>query len=200
MALTQDWLSQALLALVALCTCLFPTRVFSQAQFFQGKTVTIVQGRDPGGTGDMRVRAMVPFLQNIFRGTRRLLTSTCPAEEAGKRQITSTDQCALMGSLSETSGLAWFLPLCLESRESHYDLDKFFYLGSPFSSHHAIFFSRKVAGLSSIEKLRAAEGIRIGGQSVGFSTYIEGRLFAYILGLKDPNSSPVTVERNWTRC
>jgi tripartite-type tricarboxylate transporter receptor subunit TctC len=67
-----------------------------------------------------------------------------------------------------------------------YDLDKFSYLGSPFSSHHAIFVTRKEAGLSNIEKLRATEGIRIGGQSVGFSTYIEGRLFAYILGLKEP--------------
>jgi tripartite-type tricarboxylate transporter receptor subunit TctC len=67
-----------------------------------------------------------------------------------------------------------------------YDLDKFFYLGSPFSSHHAIFVTRKEAGLSSLEKLRAAAGIRIGGQSVGFSGYIEGRLFAYILGLKEP--------------
>jgi len=67
-----------------------------------------------------------------------------------------------------------------------YDIDKFFYLGSPFSSHHAIFVTRKDAGLSSIEKLRSASGIRIGGQSVGFSTYIEGRLFAYILGLKEP--------------
>jgi tripartite-type tricarboxylate transporter receptor subunit TctC len=67
-----------------------------------------------------------------------------------------------------------------------YDVDKFFYLGSPFSSHHAIFVTRKEAGLSSMEKLRAANGPRIGGQSVGFSTYIEGRLFAYIIGLKDP--------------
>jgi hypothetical protein len=46
--------------------------------------------------------------------------------------------------------------------------------------------SRKQAGLSSIEKLTAASGVRVGGQSVGFSTYSEGRLFAYILGLKDP--------------
>ena len=96
-----------------------PGPTLPQTPFFQGKTITIVQGRDPGGTGDMRVRAMLPFLQNIFRGIRLLLTSTCPAEEAGKLQITSTSQCALMGSLSVTLGLAWFLPLCLESRESH---------------------------------------------------------------------------------
>jgi len=67
-----------------------------------------------------------------------------------------------------------------------YDVDKFIYLGSPFSSHHAIFVTRKEAGLSTIDKLRSAEGIRIGGQSVGFSTYIEGRLFAYMIGLKEP--------------
>jgi len=36
------------------------------------------------------------------------------------------------------------------------------------------------------EKLRAATGIRVGAQSVGFVTYNEGRLFAYILGLKEP--------------
>ena len=31
-----------------------------------------------------------------------------------------------------------------------YDLDKFFYLGSPYSSYHPIFLTRKQAGLSSI--------------------------------------------------
>jgi tripartite-type tricarboxylate transporter receptor subunit TctC len=67
-----------------------------------------------------------------------------------------------------------------------YDLDTFFYLGSPFSSHQSIFVTRKDAGLSNLEMLRSASGIRIGGQSVGFSTYIEGRLFAYILGLRQP--------------
>ncbi|MBF8253387.1 MAG: hypothetical protein HW373_82, partial [Deltaproteobacteria bacterium] len=53
-------------------------------------------------------------------------------------------------------------------------------------TYHAVFISRKQAGYNSIEKLRAASGIRVGAQSVGFSTYNEGRLFAYILGLKDP--------------
>ena len=142
----------------------------------------------------MRVRAMLPFLQKYIPGTRPLLTSTCPVEEAGKLRITFTSRCALTGLLSETLGLAWFLLLYLESREWHTISTSFSYLGSPFSSHHAIFVTRKEAELSSIEKLRAAEGIRIGGQSVGFSTYIEGRLFAYMIGLKEPNSSPAMVE------
>jgi tripartite-type tricarboxylate transporter receptor subunit TctC len=67
-----------------------------------------------------------------------------------------------------------------------YNIEKFFYLGSPYSIYHPVFFTRKEAGMDSLEKLQAASVLRVGGQSVGFSTYIEGRLFAYILGLKDP--------------
>jgi tripartite-type tricarboxylate transporter receptor subunit TctC len=74
----------------------------------------------------------------------------------------------------------------LKTKGVLYDLDKFIYLGSPFSSHHAVFVSRGELGLDSLEKLRTASGLRIGGQSVGFSTYNEGRLFAYVLRLKDP--------------
>jgi len=32
-----------------------PWPTLSQTPFYPGKTITIVQGRDPGGTGDMRV-------------------------------------------------------------------------------------------------------------------------------------------------
>ncbi|MBM4259978.1 MAG: hypothetical protein FJ145_00880 [Deltaproteobacteria bacterium] len=67
-----------------------------------------------------------------------------------------------------------------------YDIDKFHYLGSPYSTYHSVFFTRRDAGWNSLGKLRAATGVKIGGQSLGFSTYNEGRLFGYMLGLKDP--------------
>jgi hypothetical protein len=67
-----------------------------------------------------------------------------------------------------------------------YDMDKFIYLGSPVSVFHYIFITRKEAGLNSLEKLRAAAEVRIGGQEVGHDVYISGRLFAYLLGLKEP--------------
>jgi hypothetical protein len=65
-------------------------------------------------------------------------------------------------------------------------MDKFIYLGSPVSVFHYIFITRKEAGLNSLEKLRAAAEARIGGQEVGHDVYITGRLFAYLLGLKEP--------------
>ena len=65
-------------------------------------------------------------------------------------------------------------------------VDKFLYLGSPRSDTQQSFVTRKEAGLGSLEKLRATPGVRIGDQSVGFTTYIDGRLFAYLIGLKEP--------------
>ncbi|MBI3000219.1 MAG: hypothetical protein HYY46_17480, partial [Deltaproteobacteria bacterium] len=63
---------------------------------------------------------------------------------------------------------------------------KLIYLGSPNSASQYVFLSRKEAGLSSLDKLRATPGVRIGAQSVGHDIYINGRLFAYLIGLKDP--------------
>ena len=40
-----------------------PQSVFGQAPFYQGKTITIIQARGAGGTGDLRVRAQLPFLK-----------------------------------------------------------------------------------------------------------------------------------------
>ena len=67
-----------------------------------------------------------------------------------------------------------------------YDIDKFIYLGTPDSAQHYIFMTNRSAGLTSLEKLRSATGVRIGAQSVGHPIYIVGRLFAYYLGLKEP--------------
>jgi hypothetical protein len=67
-----------------------------------------------------------------------------------------------------------------------YDLDKFIYLGTPYSGHPHIFLSRKDAGVGNLEKLRAASGLRLGAQSVGHTIYYTGRMFVYLLGLREP--------------
>ena len=67
-----------------------------------------------------------------------------------------------------------------------YDLDKLIFLGSTESGDPYVFLTRREAGLDSLEKLRAASGVRIGAQTVGHSVYTSGRIFAYLMGLKDP--------------
>ncbi|MGH7775306.1 MAG: hypothetical protein ACREQA_24020 [Candidatus Binatia bacterium] len=180
--------SFGLLADLVLGTLLlsFPGSAFSQTPFYQGKTITIIQGRDPGGTGDLRVRALLPFLQKYIPGNPTIVNEYMPGGGSRKAANHVYRSVRPDGLTIGNLGLGMISSALLGETGVLYDVDKFFYLGSPFSSHHAIFVTRKEAGLSSIEKLRGASGIRIGGQSVGFSTYIEGRLFAYILGLKEP--------------
>ena len=59
---------RALTWVALLSTAFVPAAVFAQADFYQGKTLTIIQGRDPGGTGDLRAKALVSFLQKYIRG------------------------------------------------------------------------------------------------------------------------------------
>lgn len=176
----------ARLILAALLTYFLPGDLFGQTSFFQGKTITIVQGRDPGGTGDLRVKALFPFLQKYIPGNPTIVSEYMPG--GGSRKAanhifrTARPDGLIIGNFSS----AMVSMAILGESGVLYDIDKFHYLGSPYSTYHAVFISRKQAGLTSIEKLRAASGIKVGAQSVGFSTYNEGRLFAYLLGLKEP--------------
>ncbi|MSP40035.1 MAG: hypothetical protein EXR70_16215 [Deltaproteobacteria bacterium] len=165
---------------------LAPVVSYGQAPFYRGKTITIVQGRDPGGTGDLRVRALVPFLQKYIPGSPTIIMEFMPG--GGSRKAanhvfrTSRPDGLTIGNLS--SGMV-SLAILGESGVL-YDIDKFIYLGSPYSSYHSVFVTRRDAGWDTLDKLRAAIGIKIGGQSLGFSTYNEGRLFGYMLSLKEP--------------
>lgn len=163
-----------------------PDLLLAQDDFYKGKTLTIIQGRSAGGTGDIRTRTLVPFLQKHIPGNPTVVMEYMPgggSRKAANHLFTSVKPDGLtIGNVS--SGMV--SAAVLKTTGVLYDLDKFLYLGSPFSKHHAVFVTRKELGAGNLAQLRAAKSIRIGGQSVGFSTYNEGRLFAYILRLKHP--------------
>jgi tripartite-type tricarboxylate transporter receptor subunit TctC len=163
-----------------------PAALFSQSDFYQGKTITIIQGRDPGGTGDLRVKAIMPFLQKHIPGNPTIINEYM-AGGGGRKAANYLFRSSRPDGLTIGNVGASLVSLAILGESGIlYDLDRFFYLGSPYSVYHPVFLTRKQAGLNSIEKLRAASGLRVGGQSVGFSTYVEGRLFAYVIGLKEP--------------
>lgn len=155
-------------------------------EFYQGKTITIIQGREPGGTGAIRIRAVMPFLQKHIPGNPTIVSEFMPGAGGRKAANHIFNNAKPDGLTIGNVGSGVVSASVLGETGVAYDLDKFFYLGSPYSTHQAVFVSRKEAGFDGIEKLRKASGIRIGGQTVGHSVYIEGRLFAYFIGLKDP--------------
>ena len=130
---------------------LLPSYVFSQGSFFQGKTITVIQGRDPGGTGDLRVKALFPFLQKYIPGNPAIVSEYMPGggsrKAANHLYRTARPDGLTIGNLSS----AMVSLAVLGESGVLYDLDKFHYLGSPYSTYHAVFITRKEAGFSNIE-------------------------------------------------
>jgi len=165
---------------------LLPTSAFTQTPFYQGKTITVIATTAPGGTGDMRVRAVVPFLRKHIPGNPTIVIEYMDGG-GGRKGANHLFRNAKPDGLTvgAMSGAVVALHVLSESGVM-YDIDKFIQLGSPESTTHYTIYTRRELGMSSLEKLRAASGIRIGAQSVGHVSYIAGRLFAYFFGLKDP--------------
>lgn len=159
---------------------------YAQSNFYEGKTITIIQGREPGGTGDLRVRALYPFLQKYVPGNPNVVSEYMPGGGGRKAANHIYTSARPDGLTLANPGVAMVSSAILGDSGIFYDINKLHYMGSPYSQYHGLFLTRKEAGLNTIEKLRAAPGVRVGAQSVGFINYNEGRLFAYILGLNEP--------------
>ncbi|MEO6164283.1 MAG: hypothetical protein ABIP88_09095 [Candidatus Binatia bacterium] len=159
---------------------------FAQAPFYQGKTITMIASTSPGGTGDLRVKAMVPTLRKHIPGNPTIIIEYMDGG-GGRKGANYLFRNAKPDGLTigALSGGIVGLQIMRESGVM-YDIDKFIQLGSPESVNHYTIYTRKELGANSVEKLRALSGIRIGAQSVGHVSYIAGRLFAYLFGLKQP--------------
>ena len=175
-----------LLLAVFACQGVSPNFALGQTPFYQGKTVKIIVAATPGGTGDFRVRALVPFLRKYIPGNPTVILEFMDGsggrKAANYMYANARPDGLTLGSLS---GGVIALSILGETGVM-YEADKFIYLGSSESVSHQIIYTRKELGLDSLEKLRAASAIRIGAQSVGHVAYVAARFFAYFLGLKDP--------------
>jgi hypothetical protein len=164
---------------------LFTAHAYCQTPFYQGKTITIVHGRAPGGSGDFRVRAVLPFLQKYIPGNPAFVHEYM---DGGGGRKAANHIFALArgdGLVIGNVGGGVVANAVLGEQGVQYDLDKLPFIGSPYSATHYVFATRRDLGLTQLAKLRAATGLRIGAQSVGHTNYTIGRIFAALLGLKD---------------
>jgi len=159
---------------------------FSQSNFYEGKTVTLLATESAGGTGDSRVKAMVPFLKKHIPGNPTVIIQYM--DGAGGRKGTNHLYSNVRPdglTIGAVSGAIVGLAVMDETGVS-YDIDKFTYLGSPDTENHYVIYTRRELGLDNLEKLASRSGIRIGAQTVGHVSYVAGRLFAYFLNMKEP--------------
>jgi hypothetical protein len=185
-ALSATWVARltTLAALVWLTAV--PASVSSQTHFYQGKTITLIQGTAPGGSSDMMVKAALPYLKKYIPGEPSIVSDYMPGGGGVKAVNHLYKNVRPDGLTMGNVGGGLVSNAVLGEPSVLYDIDKLIYLGSPHSHYHWVFMSRREAGLANLEALRSASGVRVGAQSIGHSVYIVGRLFAYLIGLKEP--------------
>src|SRR5262245_58807198 len=168
------------------CLLLQPSSVFPQVPFYQGKTITVISGQEPGGTGDMRLKSLLPYLKKHIPGQPNLLPEYMPGG-GGRKAANYMYRTARAAGLTLGFPPAGFIMFAVRGETGVYsDLDQFTFFGSPESNDHYVFLTRQEANLNSIEKLQNAIGVRVGGHSVGHTIYPLGRVFAYLLRLREP--------------
>jgi len=112
------------------------TSAFAQAPFYQGKTITVIATTAPGGTGDLRVRAVVPFLRKHIPGNPTINIEYMDGG-GGRKGANHLFRNAKPDGLTigAMSGAVVGLQVMRESGVM-YDIDKFIQLGSPESTTH----------------------------------------------------------------
>ena len=163
---------------------LMPALADAQANFYEGKTITLIQSSEGGGTGDLRVKAVIPFLRKYIAGNPHILSEYMPGgggRKAGNYMFASARPDGL--TVGHVGGV---VANAIQGQAGvQYDVDKFIYLGAPNTASHYVFVTRGELGLNSLEKLRAHAGLRVGAHAVGHFVYITGRLFTWLIGLRD---------------
>lgn len=172
--------------LVGLSAILPAGIAFSQADFYKGKTIRIIRGGGPGGSGEFQTRALVRFLEKYIPGKPSLMVEFI-AGAAGRKAANVIYSSTRPDGLTIGSiGAGLVVGPILGLPGSAYDLDRFIYLGSTDTGDPYVFYTKGDMRLDTIGKLRAASGLRFGAHAVGHPVYVTARLVAYFLNVKEP--------------
>ena len=131
-----------ILIAVLLGLALSPSLVFSQAPFYQGKTLKIINN-DPGGTAGMRVKTVMPYLRKYIPGNPTIIVEFVEGG-GGRRAANHVFQHAKPDGLTIGALSSSIIGLqVMRETGVMYDIDKFIYLGTPVSENHNVIYTRR---------------------------------------------------------
>jgi len=178
-------------AAAVMCASVFfllcqPQPILPQAHFYQGKTITVIAGQEPGGLGDLRLKAILPYFKKHIPGQPNIVTEYMPGG-GGRKAANYIFRTARPDGLTLGYPPGGFVrAAALGEPGVDYELDKLSFYGTAESEDHYVFLTRRDSNLGTLDRLRASPGVRIGAQSVGHVIHTLARLFAYILRLNEP--------------
>jgi tripartite-type tricarboxylate transporter receptor subunit TctC len=178
--------STGLILSFGLASVLAAGGIAAEAPYYQGKTITILEGRTPGGTGSLRTRAGVKYLLKYLPGEPSVFYQYMPAVggvAAANHVATAAKRDGL--TIGNVSGGAFFSAI-FKAPEVRYKLEDFVFLGSGNPGSPTTLIVRPALRIDSVEKLKAYKGLRFANRAVGHSMYIRDRLVSFVLELQDP--------------
>jgi tripartite-type tricarboxylate transporter receptor subunit TctC len=162
----------------------------SKTPFYQGKTITFIVGAGPGGMGDLRAKALSSVLVKHIPGNPTVTFQYMPGA-GGRKAANHFYNNVRADGLTLLRVASSIVPYAVLGESGvQYDIDKFIYLGTTEHVLYYLFTTRKEVALNSLDKLRAASGVRIGSSPVGHTGYIQSRVVAYLLDMKEPKIIP----------
>ena len=122
------------------------TPAHSQSNFYEGKTITLIAFTAPGGSGDLRVKATVPFLKKYIPGNPTVVIEYMDGGGGRKGANYIYHSVRPDGlTIGAASGAIVGLGIMREQGVS-YDVDKFIYLGTAEHENHAVIYTRGNSG------------------------------------------------------
>jgi tripartite-type tricarboxylate transporter receptor subunit TctC len=67
-------------------SCFASQSAFAQQPYYQNKTIKIIRGGEPGGSGDLQARALIPFLKKYIPGDPTIIVENMPGA-AGRKAV-----------------------------------------------------------------------------------------------------------------
>jgi tripartite-type tricarboxylate transporter receptor subunit TctC len=181
---TFNGLSLFLLSVVELLNPLNLEQALAQANSYQGKTIRVIVGYQPGDSHDQWARTYTRYLGKYIPGNPNFLVQNMPGA-GGMIAANYIYNIAKQDGLTMgTIGGALYFAQLIGRSEVKYDWNKFTWIGTPERSGFLVFM-RTDAPYKTIEDIRtAADPPRCSATGVGSSGYDIPRVLEDTLGLR----------------
>lgn len=182
--------------------------VFSQNNFYQGKTITIIVGTKAGDAYDLYPRLMAEYLPKYLPGNPNVIIQNMP----GAASMIAANN---VYNVSKPDGLtigaiypALYFDQLSKKPEVRFDWSKFQYLGSPVVSNHLLYM-RADAPYKSIEDIKkASTPPKCGSNGTSSTGYwlpklldeVIGTKFDIVVGYQSGSDVDLAVERGEVQC
>ena len=163
----------------------FASSAMAQADFYKGKTITVIAGTTPGALYDQWSRLLAAHMGKHIPGKPDMIVQNMPG--AGHMiaanylyNRTKPDGLTIIGSIVPSL----YFDQLIGRKEAQYDWGKFVWIGSPVQGESQMYM-RADTPYKTIEDVRnAKEPPRCGAQGTSDSAYYLPKLFEELIGTK----------------